>query len=80
MTTEQVAPRLVELCRQGQFNQALDELYAEDAVSLEPEGAPFPPARSLSATREKGRQFESGLEKVHSISVSDPVVAGSYFR
>ena len=33
MTTEQIASRLAELCRQGQFEAAQKELYAENAVS-----------------------------------------------
>lgn len=69
MTIDQVAKRLVELCRQGLFNEALEQLYAEDALSLEPEGAPLPPARGLTAIREKGRQFEAGLETVHSMTL-----------
>jgi len=45
MTTEQIAARLAELCRQGQFEDAQKELYAENAVSIEPEGMPDFPKR-----------------------------------
>ncbi|HZX75545.1 SnoaL-like domain-containing protein [Lysobacter sp.] len=34
----QVAQRLVELCRTGQYDQAQQELYAEDAISIEGDG------------------------------------------
>jgi hypothetical protein len=40
MNTESIANRLVELCRAGKFEQAQKELYASDAVSIEPEGLP----------------------------------------
>ena len=40
MNTEQVARRLVELCREGKGQQAQDELYSKDAVSIEMEGLP----------------------------------------
>jgi hypothetical protein len=35
MTVEQVATRLADYCRNEQFTQALKELYAENAVSIE---------------------------------------------
>ena len=36
MTTQEVANRLVELCRIGQIDQAQAELFADDATSIEP--------------------------------------------
>ena len=33
MSTQQIAARLVELCRQGEFEAAQKELFAKDAVS-----------------------------------------------
>jgi ketosteroid isomerase-like protein len=82
MNTQQVANRLVELCRRGEFTKAQDELYADDAVSLEPEGAPggsLGNVRGLDAIREKGKAFDQTYEKIHGITVSDPLVAGEYF-
>src|ERR1700759_1509724 len=43
MTTEQIAARLVELCRKGEYEQAQKELYADDAESVEAPGAPQGP-------------------------------------
>ena len=40
MSTEAIAKRLVELCREGKYEQAQRELFAKDAVSVEPEGLP----------------------------------------
>jgi hypothetical protein len=79
MTPDQVARRLVELCRKGMFNEAQDELYSDDAASIEPEGSPFPPAKGRAALREKGKRFEESVEAIHGVTVSDPVVAGNYF-
>lgn len=82
MNTQQIANRLVELCRRGEFSQAQEELYAQDAVSLEPDGAPAGPlgnARGLNAIREKGKAFDQTYEKIHGVTVSDPLVAGEYF-
>lgn len=82
MNTEQIAQRLVELCRQGEYDQAQVELYADDAVSIEPEGLPpeaLGNARGMDAIREKGRKFNERVEAMHGSSVSDPVVAGNWF-
>lgn len=82
MNTQQVANRLVELCRRGEFTKAQDELYDQDAVSLEPEGAPagsLGSVRGLDAIREKGKAFDQTHEKIHGITVSDPLVAGEFF-
>jgi hypothetical protein len=82
MNTQQIANRLVELCRGGEFKQAQDELYAQEAVSLEPEGAPggsLGNVRGLDAIREKGKAFDQTYEKIHGLTVSDPLVAGEFF-
>jgi len=82
MNTQAIAKRLVELCRQGKYEQAQDELYADDAVSIEMEGLPpgsLGNVKGLEAIREKGRQFNAGIEAMHGGSVGDPVVAGNWF-
>ena len=40
MTTQEIANRLVELCRAGQFETAQKELFATDIVSIEPFASP----------------------------------------
>jgi len=80
MSTEQIAKRLVELCRKGDYEQAQKELYANDALSVEMEGsAGLGNAKGLPAIFEKGRQFNAMLEAVHGSSVSEPVIAGNWF-
>ena len=82
MNTEQIAARLVELCRAGKYEEAQDELYAEDAVSIEMDGLPpgaLGEARGLDAIREKGRQWAANIVEIHGGSVSDPVVADGWF-
>jgi len=82
MTTEQIAKRLVELCRKGAYEQAQKELYADDAVSIEPPNMPanaLGNAKGLPAILEKGHKFQAMLEAVHDSSVSDAVVAGNWF-
>jgi hypothetical protein len=79
MTTEQIASRLAELCRQGQFEAAQKELFADNAVSIEPEASPnfSKETKGLRAIIDKGHKWESMVEKVHGCSTSAPLVAGN---
>jgi limonene-1,2-epoxide hydrolase len=82
MNTEAIAKRLVALCREGKYEEAQRELYANDAVSIEPEGLPpgaLGNVKGLEAIYEKGRQFMAGVEAVHGTEVSDPVLANNWF-
>ncbi|GAB3389874.1 SnoaL-like domain-containing protein [Lysobacter fragariae] len=82
MNTQQVAARLVELCRQGKYEQAQTELYADDAVSIEMPGLPVGAlgnASGMDEIREKGRKWGENIVEVHGGSVGDPVVAGDWF-
>lgn len=79
MSTQQVATRLAELCRQGKFEAAQKELFAEDAVSIERQATPeFPKeTKGLRAIIEKGHKWETMLEQVHGCTASAPMVAGN---
>ena len=81
MKTEEIAKRLVSLCRESKWEQAQKELFSPDAVSIEPYATPAfeKETRGLNAIVEKGHRFTSMLEKVHSLTISDPLVAGSAF-
>jgi len=79
MTTQEVANRLVTLCREGNYQQAITELYSPDIVSVEAEGAPDRIVKGLAGIAEKGKKFESMIEKVNKSVVSDPIVAENFF-
>ncbi len=79
MTTQEVANKLVEYCRQGQWEKAQEELYSENAVSIEPPFAPQPRTEGMEGIRQKGKQWEAMVEEVHSVNISEPAVAGPYF-
>lgn len=80
MTTDEVARRLVAYCRQGQWEAAQRELYADDAVSWEPEPGVFEQeTRGLEGIIAKGRKFDEMVEAMHSIEASDPVVSENSF-
>lgn len=79
MTTQEVANRLVEICRAGQNPQAYDELFAENAVSIEPAHTQQPNAEGLDALREKTKHFMGSVKEFHDSYVGDPIVAGNFF-
>lgn len=81
MTTPDIAKRLVELCRKGDFETAQQELYAEDAVSIEPYATPAfeKETKGKAAIQEKGEKWASMLEEMKSIEVSEPLIAGNIF-
>jgi len=80
MTTQDVAKHLVDLCRQGKYDAAQEELYSKDAESIEPAHSPgLQTVHGLEAIKEKGHQFQSMIETVHGGSISDPVIAGDKF-
>ena len=79
MTAQEVANRLVELCRTGQIETAQTELYAEDCTSKEPAGAPMSDVQGLEAIKEKGKFFSAMIEEFHGAEISDPLVSGNSF-
>lgn len=79
MTTQEVANRLVELCREAKFQQAIAELYSPEIISVEPEGVPNRIVQGLDAIAKKGEHFQSMLEKINSSVVTDPIVAENFF-
>ncbi|MCK6603821.1 MAG: hypothetical protein L6Q59_02885 [Ignavibacteriaceae bacterium] len=78
MTVHEIAARLAELCKTGQFEQAQNELYADNCVSIEGEGSMVPRVEGLDAIREKGRQFQSMIDEYYGGYVTDPVIAGNH--
>jgi hypothetical protein len=81
MTIEQIANRLVELCRKGDFETAQKELFADDAISIEPYETPNfkKEVKGLPAILEKGKKFEDMVETIHKMEVSEPLLATSAF-
>jgi SnoaL-like domain len=80
MTTEQISARLVELCRQGQYETAQRELYHADATSTEPADAPNAgTVKGLDAIVQKGKHFMAMVQEVHAAHTGDPIVSGNHF-
>lgn len=81
MDTKYIANRLVELCRQGEWIKAQKELYAQDAVSIEPHATPGfdRETKGLDGLAEKGRKWAEMVQEMHALEVSDPIIAGNCF-
>jgi len=80
MTTQEIANRLTGFCRKAEWEKAQKELYAENAISIEPYATPAfeKETKGLKAIMEKGHKFDAMIEELHGITVSEPLVtAGS---
>jgi hypothetical protein len=80
MTTQEVATKLVELCKRGQFLEAVDTLYSKDIVSVEPMAMHDMPAesRGIDAVRGKSIWWIDNHE-VHGCKVEGPFIANDKF-
>jgi hypothetical protein len=81
MSTKEIAARLKKLCELGQFDAAQSELFANDAISIEPmaAGGFEKESKGLDAIRAKGKQWNDMVSEYHKMEVSDPIVAGQSF-
>jgi len=79
MTTQDIANRLYELCKAGQYQQAQEELYAEDAISIEPVNSPGPQSvKGRDEIIKKGEEFQNSIEEFHGGDVTAPIVLGNH--
>jgi hypothetical protein len=81
MTTHQIAEKLVDYCRKGEFTEAQRSLYHKDIISIEPAATPDfdKETRGFENNIAKSQKFDSMVETVHKIDVSNPIVAGNSF-
>ena len=80
MTTQDVANRFYELSQQGNWNQIQDELFSNDAMSIEPAHAQgLKTVSGLDNIKKKGKEWEQMIEQVHDGYCTKPLVGGDYF-
>jgi hypothetical protein len=81
MTTKEIAKKLKKYCEQGKFDEAQKELFAKDAVSIEPmAGGGFDKeTKGLDAILKKGDKWREMVSATHSIEISEPTIAGNTF-
>ena len=80
MNTEEVAKKLADYCRNGEWMKAVDDLYAEDIVSVEPHAMENMPVemRGIDQVRGKTEWWEKNFD-VHSTKVGGPFLARDTF-
>lgn len=79
MDTKEIANRLVGLCREGKYLDAIDELYDQNIVSVEPEYARTPLTNGFENVRKKSEEWAASIIEIHSTETSDPIIAGNFF-
>ncbi|XOV92923.1 MAG: SnoaL-like domain-containing protein [Bacteroidota bacterium] len=79
MTTEEIANRLVALCREGKYQQVYEELFSPDVLSIEPEGGEWGTVQGFEAMAKKSKQWNDMVAKFHSGEISEPIVAENFF-
>jgi ketosteroid isomerase-like protein len=81
MTTKEIAAKLADYCRRAEWEKAQKELYADDAVSIEPYETPdfAKETKGKQAIVEKGRKFTDMTVEMHSLEVSEPMIAENSF-
>ena len=79
MSTTEIAQKLAEYCRQGKWEEAQKELFAEDAVSIEPHPGPLfeIETKGLNAIIEKGRKFDELVQELHKVEVTEPIITNN---
>jgi ketosteroid isomerase-like protein len=79
-TTLEVGKKLVELCKQGKFMEAMEQLYSPNIVSIEAGAGPSMPARieGIAAVREKGEWWAKN-HQIHSSETEGPWPHGDRF-
>jgi limonene-1,2-epoxide hydrolase len=79
MTTQDVGNRLNQFFKENKWDQAMEELFAEDAESIEPAHSQgMQSVKGKDAIRQKGADFNASLEEMHGGWCSEVLVGGNY--
>jgi hypothetical protein len=79
MSTQEVADKLVQYCREGKNAEAINELYADGIVSKEMDGAPRALTIGKPNVAAKTQEWFDSVVEIHSGEISAPMVAGNHF-
>ena len=80
MNTLEIGNKLVSLCKQGKNMDAIDQLYAQDIVSIEPASSGDMPAemKGIEAIRGKNKWFDENFD-IKKIDLLGPFPHGDQF-
>jgi ketosteroid isomerase-like protein len=79
MTTKEIANRMSELFKEYKWTQVQDELFSNDAVSIEPAHSQgLQTVKGLDNIKKKGETFNAMVEEMHGGWVGEPIVGGNF--
>jgi len=79
METKEIANKLVQWCKEGDFEKPYQELYSPAIVSIENDGkGEGAIAEGFEGIQKKGEWWKENFE-VHNTTVSEPIVADNWF-
>jgi ketosteroid isomerase-like protein len=79
LTTQDIANRLNELFKENKWEEAQDELFSDEAESIEPPGSQgLTSVRGLDAIKKKGTDWQNMIKEVHGGWSGEPIVAGNH--
>lgn len=79
MTTKEVADRFHVLSQEGKFDLILDELFDNQARSVEPAGSVWKDVQGLDKIKQKAIDWQSQVEEMHGGWTGKPEVTSKYF-
>jgi len=80
MTTQEIANRLVALCLEGKNVDAVNELFADNAVSIEcNDSMGEKTVEGKAGILGKQENFHAMVEEFHGQEISAPIVGGNHF-
>lgn len=79
MTTQEIANRLVELCRAGNFEGAWDELFAPGWTTYELEEWGGAIRHGKEEAQKASDEWRADMVEMHDMAVSDPLVSDDSF-
>ena len=80
MTTKEVADQLIKMCREGKVEEAKQEFFTDDTISIEPSEGILPKeTKGLKGIEKKAELFISMVEHFYGHTITEPVIAGDYF-
>jgi hypothetical protein len=79
MNAQEVANRLVQLCREGRNVEAINELYDDNVISHEPYGSPMKEKVGKEAVLDATNHWFRSVEQLHRVEISEPLVSDEFF-
>lgn len=78
-TIHEIANGLKEMLSEQKFVEAYQLLFAEGAESIDPLNTSGQPLKGLATLIAREKDSLSSITTIHKISLSEPIIAGSYF-